>query len=82
MPNGYKATHVVVTASASTSNAVTCKTFNYTTGATTDLETFDFNASTDITDVVGATTADLVIKLVPDATGTIIYGATVNIASV
>ena len=82
VPNGYKATYVAVHASASTSNGATCKTFNYTTGATTDLETFDFNAITDITDVVGATTADLVIKLVPDATGTIIYGATVNIASV
>ena len=43
IPNGYKATHVQVLASASTSNAVECKTFNYTTVATTDLETFDFN---------------------------------------
>ena len=82
IPDGYKATHVLVSASASTSNAVTCKTFNYVTGATTDLETFDFNSNEDITDVVASATTDLVIKLIPLATGTIIYGATVTIASV
>ena len=82
IPDGYKATHVLISASASTSNAVTCKSFNYTTGATTDLETFDFNSNEDITDVTGATTTDLAIKLAPAATGTIIYGATVTITSV
>ena len=81
IPNGYKATHVQVLASASTSNAVTCKTFNYTTGATTDLETFDFNTNSDITDVTATTTNDLVIKIVPASTSTIIYGATITIAS-
>ena len=78
IPDGYKATHVQVLASASTSNAVVCKTFNYTTGATTDLETFDFNSNTDITDVTATTTNDLVIKLLPASNVTIIYGATVT----
>ena len=82
IPSGYKATHVQVLASASTSNAVTCKTFNYTTGATTDLETFDFNTNSDITDVTATTTNDLVIKILPASTSTIIYGATITIASV
>ena len=81
IPEGYKATHVQVLASASTSNAVVCKTFNYTTGATTDLETFDFNTKENITDVTASTTNDLVIKILPASTSTIIYGATVTIAS-
>ena len=78
IPDGYKATHVQVLASASTSNAVICKTFNYTTGATTDLETFDFNSNTDITDVTATTTNDLVVKLSPASNVTIIYGATIT----
>ena len=81
IPDGYKATHVQVLASASTSNAVICKTFNYTTGATADLETFDFNTDQDITDVAPTTTNDLVIKIIPASTSTIIYGARVTIAS-
>ena len=81
IPEGYKATHVQVLASASTSNAVECKTFNYTTGATTDLETFDFNTDENITDVTASTTNDLVIKILPASTSTIIYGAKVTIAS-
>ena len=82
IPNGYKATHVQVLASDSTSNAVTCKTFNYSTGATTDLETFDFNTNSDITDVTATTTNDLVIKILPASTSTIIYGGKITIASV
>tara|TARA_R100001082_G_scaffold106825_1_gene80078 strand:+ start:3197 stop:4048 length:852 start_codon:yes stop_codon:yes gene_type:complete len=82
IPDGYKATHVQVLASASTSNAVVCKTFNYTTGATTDLETFDFNTNENITDVTASTTNDLVIKILPASTLTKIYGAKVTIASV
>ena len=82
IPDGYKVTHVQVLASASTSNAVVCKTFNYTTGATTDLETFDFNTNEDITDVTATTANDLVIKLSPASNTTIIYGATITIASV
>ena len=79
IPDGYKATHVQVLASASTSNAVICKTFNYTTGDTTDLETFDFNTNENITDVTATTTNDLVIKLLPASNVTIIYGATITI---
>ena len=79
IPDGYKATHVQVLASASTSNAVICKTFNYTTGDTTDLETFDFNTNENITDVTATTTNDLVIKLSPASNVTIIYGATITI---
>ena len=82
IPEGYKATRVTVHASASTSNAVECKTFNYTTGATTDLETFDFNTDANITDVTASTTNDLVIKILPASTSTIIYGALVVIAVV
>ena len=82
IPEGYKATHIQVLASASTSSAVTCKTYNYSTGATTDLETFDLNATTDITDVVASTTNDLVIKLTLASTTTIVYGARVTIAAV
>ena len=81
IPAGYKATHVQVLASASTSNAVTCKTFNVGTGATTDLETFNFNTDQDITDVISSKTNDLVIKLTPASTSTIIYGAGVTMAS-
>ena len=82
IPEGYKATHCQVLASASTSNAVTCKTFNYTTGATTDLVTFDLNTNENITDVTASTTNDLVIKLTLASTSTIVYGAKVTIASV
>ena len=82
VPDGYKATHCQVLASASTSNAVICKTFNYTTGATTDLETFDFNTNENITDVTATVTNDLVIKIAPASSSTVIYGAKVTIASV
>ena len=83
VPNGYKATHCIVRASASTSNAVTCLTFNYTTGATASTSgDFDFNSIEDITDVVASTTNDLVIKISPANVATIIYGAGVTIAAV
>ena len=82
IPQFYKATHVLVNASDSTSNAVVCKTFNYTSGATTDLETFDFNVNRDITDVNHGLASDLVIKILPASTSTLIYGARVTIASV
>jgi len=79
IPDGYKATHVQVLASASTSSAVRCKTFNYETGVTTDLESFDFNTNEDITDVTATTTNDLVIKLSPASISTIIYGSKITI---
>ena len=82
IPNGYKATHVQVHASDSTIDGAICKTFDYTTGATTDLETFTLNANEDITDVTSSTTNDLVIKYMGLSTTTIVYGATVTIAAV
>ena len=82
IPTGYKATHVQVHASASTSNGAMCKTFNYTTGATTDLETFDLNTNENITDVTASTTNDLVIKYMGLSNSVIVYGATVTIATV
>ena len=44
--------------------------------------TFDFNTNTDITDVTATATNDLVIKIIPASTVTVIYGARVTIASV
>ena len=82
IPNGYKATHVNVFASASTSDAVECYTYNHTDGVTTDLETFDFNSNTEITDVTASTTNDLVIKILTGDTTTVIYGAAIRIGSV
>ena len=82
IPNGYKATHVVVHASASTSNGAQCKTFTYQDGSTADLETFDLNSNQNITDVVGASDRDLVIKYQGASTTTIVYGATVTIAPI
>ena len=82
IPNGYKATHCLVHASVPTGNGAQCKTFNYTTGATTDLEEFDLNTNENITDVASTTTKDLVIKYQGASTSTIVYGATVTIAPI
>ena len=82
IPSGYKATHVQVHASDSTVDGAQCLDFNYTTGATTDLETFTLNAVENITDVTSTTTKDLVIKYMGLSTSTIVYGATVTIAEV
>ena len=81
IPEGYDVTHVKVSASASTSSAVECYQYNYTTGATTSKGTGDFNATIDITDITASTTADLVIKILPASDSTLIYGAVVTIAS-
>ena len=84
LPNGYKATHVQVHASASTSSAVTARSYNYQTGAdnTISSTTGDFNANIDITDIPAHATTDLVIKVAPASSSTIIYGATVTIATI
>ena len=84
IPSGYKATHVQVHASDSTVDGAICKTFNYTTGATTDLASglFALNAVENITDVTSSTTKDLVIKYMGLSSSTIVYGATVTIAAV
>ena len=84
LPSGYKATHVQVHASASTSSAVTARSFNYQTGADNNVSetSGDFNSNIDITDIPSSATQDLVIKVAPASTSTIIYGATVTIATI
>ena len=83
VPDGYKATHCIVRASASTSNAATCLTYNLQTGGTASTSgDFDFNSTEDITDVVASATNDLVIKITPASTSTLIFGAEVTIAAV
>ena len=83
IPNGYKATHCIVRASASTSNAATCLTYNLQTGGTASTSgDFDFNSTEDITDVVASATNDLVIKISPASISTLIFGAEVTIAAV
>ena len=84
LPTGYKATPVKVFASASTSNAVTARSYNYTTGADNAVSesTGDLNTNIDITDIPSSATQDLVIKVSPASASTIIYGATVVIATI
>lgn len=84
LPTGYKATHVQVHASASTSSAVTVRSYNYQTGADNAISetTGDLNANIDITDIPSSATQDLVIKVAPASGSTIIFGATVTIATI
>lgn len=84
LPSGYKATHVQVHASASTSSAVTVRSYNYQTGADNAVSetTGDLNANIDITDIPSSATQDLVIKVAPASGSTIMYGATVTIATI
>ena len=84
LPSGYKATHVQVHASASTSSAVTVGSYNYQTGANNAVaaSSGDLNANIDITDIPSSATQDLVIKVSPASGSTIIYGATVTIATI
>ena len=83
-PSGYKATHVQVHASASTSSAVSVRSYNYQTGADNAVSatTGDLNTNIDITDIPSSATQDLVIKVSPASGSTIIYGATVTIATI
>ena len=81
IPDGYTATLIRVNASASTSSAVEAYSFNYTTGAIVSKGSGDFNASIDITDIDSGAASDLVIKILPASSSTIIYGALVTIAS-
>tara|TARA_R100000353_G_scaffold174614_1_gene142960 strand:+ start:1291 stop:2244 length:954 start_codon:yes stop_codon:yes gene_type:complete len=84
LPSGYKATHVQVHASASTSSAVSVRSYNYQTGADNAVSatTGDLNTNIDITDIPSSATQDLVIKVSPASGSTIIYGATVTIATI
>lgn len=82
IPTAFKATHVQVYASASTSSAVTVLSFNQTSGATVSKGTGDFNSAIDITDITSSTTANVVIKIAPNSNTTVIYGADVTITAV
>ena len=82
IPEGYKATMVTISASASTSLAVEALQFNQRTGATITKGTGSLNSTIDITDITGSTTANIVIKLSPASITTVIYGGEINIAAV
>lgn len=83
IPKGYKATHVIVYATASTTSAVEVFEFNHTTGAITSKGTGDFNATINITDISAHTAnGSVAIKVSPASTTTRIYGATITLASV
>ena len=84
IPKGYKATRCQVRASASTSTAVTCFTYNLQSGIIAALASgdFDFNEDENITDVTATATNDLVIRITPASTSTLIFGAEVAIAAV
>ena len=88
VPVGFKATHVEVHASASTSRAVEAWDYNYTDGERVQVYTggagqFDFNANTTLsTEVVSSTTKDLLIKVMPADNSTLLFGATVTIVAV
>ncbi len=82
IPTGYKATHVQVYASASTTSAVLTKKFNQTTGATQDYESGNFNSLINITDITSSDTENIVIKISPGSVTTVIYGADIKIEAV
>ena len=80
IPRGYSATHVQVYSNDTTALAIQCKSFNYVTGATVNLESFALGTNQDITDVDGDS-LDLIIKYEGLSITTLIYGATVTIAA-
>jgi hypothetical protein len=84
IPSGYKVTDVQVHASASTSSAVSIRSYNYQTGADNAITatTADLNEAKSITNIPASATQDLVIKVSPGSGSTIIYGATVTIATI
>lgn len=82
IPKGFKATHVQVYASASTTSAVEAFSYDHTNGDIASKGTGDFNASIDITDVSSANAVNLCVKIIPASTSTVIYGADVTIAKI
>jgi len=82
IPTGFKATTVRVHASASTSSAVLAMQFNQTTGATASKGSGDFNAAISITHITSSETANIVIKLSPSSSTTVIYGAEISIVAI
>ena len=81
IPTGYKATHVQVYASASTSSAVTVRQFDQTDGDLSGSTTGDFNSNIDISDITSSATANIMIKCTGSTT-VFIYGADITIAAV
>jgi hypothetical protein len=81
IPTGYKATHVQVYASASTSSGVTVRQFDQTDGDLTGSTTGDYNSNIDITDINSSATANIMIKCVGSTT-VVIYGADITIATI
>jgi len=82
IPAGYKATHVQVYASASTASAVTVYDYDHTDGSVTSQGTGAFNSSIDITDVNSGVNTSICIKVAPASTTTLLYGATITIATI
>ena len=84
IPAGFKVTHVQVHASASTSSAVTVRSYNYQTGADNNVAetTADFNENKAITNIPASSTQDLVVKCTPASGSTVIFGASITIATI
>jgi hypothetical protein len=82
IPDGYKVTHVQAYASASTASAVELYQFNHTTGAIQSVGSGNFNALIDSTDFDSSSTVSAVVKLIPASSVTIIYGASLTIATI
>jgi hypothetical protein len=82
IPEGYKVTHVKAYASASTASAVELYKFNHTTGAIQSKGSGNFNAQIDSTDFDSSSTISAVVKLIPASSVTIIYGASLTIATI
>ena len=82
IPTGFKATHAKVYASASTASAVTVRQYDQTDGDCTSTTSGAFNATIDMVDIVSSATANVVLKIAPNSSATVIYGADITIEAV
>ena len=84
IPDGYKVTHVQVYASSTVVNGVKVRSYNLISGADNNVaETSGAtNASIAITEIAAGLNQDLVIKVVPQSSSVIVFGAIVTIATV
>ena len=84
IPDGYKVTHVQVYASSTVVNGVKVRSYNLISGADNNVaETSGAtNASIAITEIPAGLNQDLVIKVVPQSSSVIVFGAIVTIATV
>ena len=82
--DGYKVTHVQVYASSTVVNGVKVRSYNLVSGADNNVaETSGAtNASIAITEIPAGLNQDLVIKVVPQSSSVIVFGAIVTIATV